>query len=170
MLLFAPLVLGALLVFLPRRGTTGGSSRELPAIAVPESASLDGEELLFLLQYVGSDYPGAVADGRILDEFEYQEMSQFSRILVEEHARIAPEGSEVREGLSRLATRTKQIRRCSSTRELVWDDASSDSPSRARRKIEEEALRLRPQCHGAGGDAWDSATARCRPARSVKPG
>jgi high-affinity iron transporter len=103
LLLFLPLVLGALLVFFPRRGTTEGSSRELPAFAGSGNTKLGGDKLVFLLQYVGSDYRGAVADGAILDEYEYQEMSQFTRILVEEHARVAPEGSEVGGGLERLA-------------------------------------------------------------------
>ena len=103
-LLFLPLVLGALLVVFPRRGTTEGSSRELLAFAGWGNAKLGGDKLVFLLQYVGSDYRGAVADGAILDEYEYQEMSQFTRILVEEHARLAPDGSEVGKGIQRLAT------------------------------------------------------------------
>jgi high-affinity iron transporter len=103
--LFLPLVLGAVLVFFPRRGTTEGPSGELSA---PENAAFGAEQLVFLLQYVGSDYRGAVRGGAILDEFEYQEMSQFTRILVEEYARIAPRGSEVGKGLERLATWVQQ--------------------------------------------------------------
>lgn len=102
-LLFIPLILGALLVFLPRRGTSQDGSRDLSSLQGSGGAGLGGEELVFLLQYVGSDYRGAVADGAILDEFEYQEMTQFTRILVEEHGRIAPEGSETGAGLARLA-------------------------------------------------------------------
>jgi high-affinity iron transporter len=103
-LLFVPLVLGAILVFLPRRGTSDDASRELPSIPGSGGAGLGPEELVFLLQYVGSDYRGAVADGAILDEFEYQEMIQFTRILEEEHSRIAPAGSETGRGLARLAS------------------------------------------------------------------
>ena len=99
-LLFLPLLLGALLVVTPRRGTTEGTS----ARAASPGAGLGGEELVFLLQYVGSDYRGAVGGGAILDELEYEEMLQFSRLVVEGHARIAPAGSEVSEGLARLAT------------------------------------------------------------------
>ena len=161
MLLFVPLVLGALLVFLPRRGTSG-ASRELPAFAGSGSASLGGEELVFLLQYVGSDYPGAVLDGRILDEFEYQEMSQFSRILVEEHARIAPDGSEVREGLARLATYVDEkqdpAKVLSLTRELVAGMTRElglvTYPARAPKIEEGRKLYASAcaQCHGAAGD------------------
>ena len=35
-------------------------------------------ELVFLLQYIGSDYGVAVRDGRVVDEFEYVEMRDFS--------------------------------------------------------------------------------------------
>ena len=62
-LLFLPLLLGALLVFFPRRGTTVAVARDVPS----SPAGLGGEELVFLVQYVGSDYRGAVADGKITE-------------------------------------------------------------------------------------------------------
>ncbi len=178
MLLFVPLVLGALLVFLPRRGTTGGSSPEGP-FAGSGSASLGGEELLFLLQYVGSDYPGAVKDGRVLDEFEYQEMSQFSKILVEEHARIAPDGSEVREELVRLATYVEEkqdpSKVLSLTRELVAGMTRElglvTYPARAPKIEEGRKLYASAcaQCHGAAGDGKGlSATSQNPPPTSFR--
>ena len=104
LLLFLPLVLGAFLVFFPRNGTTGGSALDLAPVAAPGEGKLGGEELLFLVQYVGSDYAGAVdAGGNVLDEIEYQEMRQFARILVEEYGRIAPPGSAVAAEIERLA-------------------------------------------------------------------
>ena len=161
-LLFVPLVLGVLLVFLPRRGTTGGSSRELPTLASSGNASLGGEELVFLLQYVGSDYRGAVLDGRILDEFEYQEMSQFARILLEEHARIAPEGSEVGKGIAQLAAFVEEkqdpAKVLGLTRELVAAMTRElglvTYPARAP-SVEEGAKLFASscaQCHGESGD------------------
>lgn len=161
-LLFVPLVLGALLVFLPRRGTTEGSSRELPTFAGSGNANLGGEELVFLLQYVGSDYRGAVAHGVILDAFEYQEMSQFTRILVEEHARIAPDGSEVGEGLRRLATFVEEkqdpAKVLGLTRELVAAMTRElglvTYPARAP-SVEAGAKLFAAscaQCHGESGD------------------
>ncbi len=161
-LLFLPLVLGALLVVLPRRGTTEGSSPELATFAGSGGAGLGPEELVFLLQYVGSDYRGAVADGAILDEFEYQEMCQFTRILVEEHVRVAPEGSEVGGGLDRLAAWVEEkedpqkvlgLTRelvAAMTRELGLVTYPASAPS-----VEEGAKLYRSacsQCHGATGD------------------
>jgi high-affinity iron transporter len=161
-LLFLPLVLGALLVFFPRRGTTEGSSPELAAFTGSGGGGPGAEELVFLLQYVGSDYRGAVADGAILDELEYQEMSQFTRILVEEHARVAPEGSEVGGGLERLAAwvEAKEDPRkvlgltrelvAAMTRELGLVTYPARAPS-----VEEGAKLYASacsQCHGVRGD------------------
>jgi len=165
-LLFVPLVLGALLVFLPRRGTSDDASRELSSFTGSgtgsSGAGLGAEELVFLLQYVGSDYRGAVADGRILDEFEYQEMSQFTRILVEEHARIAPDGSGVGDGLGRLATYVEEKQDpakvlrltrelvAAMTRELGLVTYPARAPSvESGSKLYASAC---SQCHGVNGD------------------
>jgi high-affinity iron transporter len=178
-LLFLPLVLGALLVFFPRRGTTEGSSRELPAFAGSGNTKLGGDKLVFLLQYVGSDYRGAVADGAILDEYEYQEMSQFTRILVEEHARVAPEGSEVGGGLERLAAwvEAKQDPQkvLGLTRELVAAMTRElglvTYPSRAPSVEEGSKLYASAcsQCHGVSGDGMGpSAVGQVPPPTSFR--
>jgi high-affinity iron transporter len=99
LLLLLPLVLGALLAFSPREDASARALQAVPASA----EALGGEELVFLLQYVGSDYRGAVSGGAVLDEIEYQEMLQFSGILADQYASIAPPGSEVAKGLERLA-------------------------------------------------------------------
>ncbi|HJS73508.1 MAG TPA: c-type cytochrome, partial [Vicinamibacteria bacterium] len=158
LLLFLPLILGALLVFFPRRGTTVAVAREIPS----SPAGLGGEELVFLLQYVGSDYRGAVADGQILDEFEYQEMTQFTRILQEEQARLSPETSEVGDGLTRLATMVEEkedpAKVLALTRELVTSMTRElglvTYPARAPRVEEGKKLFAIAcaQCHGASGD------------------
>ncbi|MGH9322128.1 MAG: hypothetical protein ACRD3V_19865, partial [Vicinamibacteria bacterium] len=107
-LLFLPVLLGVLLVFFPRRGTTEIAAAADRGLPVTPGPGLGAEELLFLLQYVGSDYSAAVADGAVLDEFEYQEMLEFSRVLVEEYGRIASPGSEVGKGLDRLQSSVVQ--------------------------------------------------------------
>jgi len=161
-LLFVPLVLGALLVFLPRKGTSDDASRELSSFTGSGGGGLGAEELMFLLQYVGSDYRGAVADGAVLDEYEYQEMSQFARILVEEHARVAPEGSEVGSGLVRLAAwveaKEDPQKVLSLTRELVAAMTRElglvTYPARAPSVEEGSKLYASAcsQCHGVNGD------------------
>lgn len=52
-----------------------------PARAEPPGGrSEEAARLVFLLQYVGSDYAGAVAGGRILDAQEYREMNEFAAL------------------------------------------------------------------------------------------
>lgn len=54
------------------------------ADAPPEPAFL-----VYLLQYIAADYGEAIRDGRIIDEFEYDEMRTMSAQLVEGHLRHA---------------------------------------------------------------------------------
>lgn len=58
---------------------------------VPLSAGDDrsqAQELVFLLQYVGSDYAGSVQGGRIVDEAEYRENKEFTAAIAERFARL----------------------------------------------------------------------------------
>jgi len=48
----------------------------------------DAEQLVFLLQYVGSDYAGAVRDGRVVDEAEYRENREFAALIAERFAHL----------------------------------------------------------------------------------
>jgi high-affinity iron transporter len=50
-------------------------------LAVPEpvtAASANAQQVVFLLQYIGTDYPAAVQNGEIVNSFEYQEMTDFA--------------------------------------------------------------------------------------------
>ncbi len=51
--------------------------------AAQDPAPADAERLVFLLQYIGADYGGAVDEGRILNMVEYSEMVTFSKRLVD---------------------------------------------------------------------------------------
>jgi S1-C subfamily serine protease len=42
-------------------------------------AAADPARLVFLLRYIGTDYEGAVQDGRVVDAFEYDEVLRFAR-------------------------------------------------------------------------------------------
>jgi high-affinity iron transporter len=44
--------------------------------------------LVFLLQYVGTDYAGAVRNGKVVDEGEYAEMTEFALVAAEQYQRI----------------------------------------------------------------------------------
>ena len=46
-----------------------------------------------LAEYIGADYPSAVADGQIVDAGEYQEMTEFAQVLVNKAVQLtAPVG------------------------------------------------------------------------------
>jgi high-affinity iron transporter len=120
-LLFLPLILGSVIALFPRSGKSGGAAAAADFGAAPASG-LSGSELLFLLQYVGSDYAGAVANGAVVSDFEYQEMLEFTRILCEEYEKLSS-GSSVAAGLRELRSsvlaREEPRRVLSRTRELV---------------------------------------------------
>ena len=60
-----------------------GSCLESRLGAVEQDPALEAERLVFLLQYIGADYGAAVAEGRIADTREYQEVATFSKVLVD---------------------------------------------------------------------------------------
>ncbi|WP_237060838.1 cytochrome c/FTR1 family iron permease [Microbulbifer sediminum] len=47
-------------------------------------------QLMQMAEYIGVDYPEAVADGEIVNTGEYTEMEEFAGILLEQSARLAP--------------------------------------------------------------------------------
>lgn len=55
---------------------------------VGPEASQAAERLVFLLQYVGTDYAAAVKGGAVVDEDEYREMREFSIAIVEDYGKI----------------------------------------------------------------------------------
>ena len=51
------------------------------------NASEDSKRLLSLVDYIGGDYKNAVVDGEIVDQYEYDEMLEFSAQAIEiQHA------------------------------------------------------------------------------------
>jgi high-affinity iron transporter len=50
----------------------------------------DASRLVFLLQYVGSDYGAAVTDGKIVDEAEYRENREFAGQIADLLTRLGP--------------------------------------------------------------------------------
>lgn len=54
----------------------------LGANCLADTSAPDYRQMAQLAEYVGVDYPEAVANGEIINEGEYQEMLEFSRILV----------------------------------------------------------------------------------------
>ena len=89
LLTVAPLLVGVVVLFLPLRQplqpTGGAIGRDA------ESVGFEPEKLVFLLQYLGTDYGVAVAGGEVISEFEYQEMLDFSQIVIEEYGKLSPQ-------------------------------------------------------------------------------
>ena len=82
------LALGGLLL-ISGLSSPGGAAAADPAPAATHAGAIDeGAELVFLLQYVGSDYALAVNGGRIVDEAEYAENREFARLIVEKLERL----------------------------------------------------------------------------------
>ena len=82
-----PVFIGLTLLFLPvQTQNRAGASLSIPLPQDPER--LEPEKLVFLLQYLGTDYAAAVQAGQVISEFEYQEMLDFSQLLVEQYRKL----------------------------------------------------------------------------------
>ena len=86
-------------------------------------AALESKRLLFLLEYIGADYGAAVEDGAIINAFEYQEMTSFSGILVEQFDVLRRHGAseEVKGELLRLQEMIRNLRPWSEILALVGE-------------------------------------------------
>ncbi len=178
-LLFLPLFLGGLLVFFPRRGTTEGPAPEAPRVSAGLTARSSSSSC-------SMSAPTTAARSLTVESStssSTQEMTQFTRILLEEQARIAPETSDVGEGLRRLSTLVEEkedpAKVLALTRELVVSMTRElglvTYPARA--PIVEEGKRVFAaacaQCHGSSGDGIGPSARGAEPAsdaRSARPG
>jgi len=84
-----PVLIGLILLFIPVRSPVQAGS-SLPNFLPQDSGSIEPEKLVFLLQYLGTDYGAAVESGQVISEFEYQEMLDFSQLLLEESRQLGP--------------------------------------------------------------------------------
>ncbi len=82
-----PLLIGLILLFIPARSPVRAGS-SLPDSLLQDSERIEPEKLVFLLQYLGTDYGAAVESGQVISEFEYQEMLDFSQLLLEESRQL----------------------------------------------------------------------------------
>jgi S1-C subfamily serine protease/mono/diheme cytochrome c family protein len=69
-----------------------------PGLRAAEPATATGaaeaERVLFLIEYIGSDYAGAVRDGAIADPFEYAEMQEFGKAVLEGATLLSHHGAQ----------------------------------------------------------------------------
>ena len=86
-LVLLPILVGIGQLFLSSRA---GSANALADAAGDPGAS-GPEQLVFMLQYLGTDYGLAVEDGAVVSELEYQEMLDFSQALIDRYQLLRPE-------------------------------------------------------------------------------
>ncbi len=74
--------------------------------AEPRSAAErpNASRLLFLVEYIGSDYDRAIRNGVVVDQVEYGEMLRFTRDAVAEYAKGGPRDDEISRALATLAS------------------------------------------------------------------
>lgn len=140
-----------------------------PLAASAEEAGMAPGRIVFLLEYVGSDYELAVTDGRVVNAFEYAEMVDFTRSVAEAFERRRPDASaETRAGLEALRRLVREKAPEGAVRDLVdrllprvvaelgveaWPARTPDV-ARGRTLYESDCA----PCHGACGDGrgWAS--------------
>jgi S1-C subfamily serine protease/mono/diheme cytochrome c family protein len=138
----------------------------------------DPAQLVFLLQYIGVDYGLAVRDRRVANAFEYQEMLDFSELLVEQYGALRGPGAstEIASGLQRLRQAIRELR--------PWDEVLALSRDLASRlSVELDVVRAPPSspdlsrgrelyatdcaaCHGPRGGGDGRAASGMEPAPS----
>lgn len=75
----------------------------------------EAQQLVKIVDYIGADYSGAVADGKIISDFEYEEISQFQKsaqekleLLLEKESDA--EAQQLKENMSKLGESVEQKR------------------------------------------------------------
>lgn len=100
-LAFFPIIVGIAVLFVPIEETPEFVSPASGILVSEDPNVVEPEKLIFLLQYLGTDYGAAVESGQIVSEFEYQEMLEFSQLLVENYQQLDPE-PEILDGLQNI--------------------------------------------------------------------
>ncbi len=170
-LTFLPVFTGLILLFVPvQTQKRAGSPLSIPLAQDPEQ--LEPEKLVFLLQYLGTDYAAAVQAGQVISEFEYQEMLDFSQLLVEQYRQLDP-AQEILTELQLIRTLIEEKRDWSEVRGLthgllprlsqdlnvVSYPAVVPSLSRGKRLFLESCSK----CHGLEGDGKGPEAAELDP-------
>lgn len=81
------------------------TTRAAPAAPAASPASADdGSRLIYLLEYVGTDYGDAVRDGQVIDQFEYGEVLRFVKELARDYGARRDRSKAVLDGVVELQT------------------------------------------------------------------
>ena len=146
------------------------------ALGSEEEAMRQTQQVASLVEYIAADYPGAVKDGKVLDESEYAEQ----RNLIEEASKLLPKLGGAESSQARLAAALQAVRvaveakesgalvseRCRAVRQILKEayqlkmvPASKVSAVQAA----EQYQKLCASCHGATGHAEAAAAKTMTP-------
>jgi high-affinity iron transporter len=150
----------------------------MAAAALPTAARADDAAVQTtwrLLDYIAVDYPGAVQDGRIVSELEYDEMREFSTSVSErlaalpersQRAALIAGASELREAIARRAPPPEVDRRARALAARLLAaypvplaPAAAPDPASGRALFAQHCT----ACHGADGAARTPAAAALDP-------
>ena len=136
----------------------------------------DLHQLIFLLQYIGRDYQGAVENGKVVDSFEYHEMLEFGETVIRRYADLKAKTGrrstftklqqlqgriKGKSDFSEIKARTNEIIEELSTT-LHIETAPRNRPNLKQGKLLYQA-NCSP-CHGLEGDGKGFAAADLNPA------
>ena len=105
MLILLPVIGAAIYLILPKFENNAALLAPSATETNGNSAAMpNAERMLFLLQYIGVDYGGAVHAGKVIDEYEYREMNEFCQTVLAgyQHMPKAAETTTVLEWLAEL--------------------------------------------------------------------
>lgn len=117
-LTFLPIVIGVAVLLVPAGGAPEAGLSSSAILVSEDPDRLEPERLVFLLQYLGSDYGAAVESGQVVSAFEYQEMLEFSRLLLEQYQQLDPD-PEILSGLEEVRQMIEEKREWTEVRSLT---------------------------------------------------
>ncbi|MBL4622803.1 MAG: cytochrome c/FTR1 family iron permease [Immundisolibacteraceae bacterium] len=94
-----------------------------------------------LAEYIGADYPTAVADGRVIDAGEYQEMTEFAQVLVQKAAQL----SQLRTGVAAGTDKIQTVRSyAQSLQSAIADQQAVEGVQQVAAALRQVLLKLSP--------------------------
>src|SRR4249920_3614302 len=75
------------------RNLAGAAIASCLALAAVAADEFRSQELIFFLQYLGTDYGSAVRDAKIVDAVEYDELLRLTGDVLDRYGELLPRGS-----------------------------------------------------------------------------
>lgn len=87
-IILLPLLFAVIVLLLPGKNIESHGQEQLQYTLV--QAEISPEKLIFFLQYIGKDYGAAVADHKVINDTEYEEMTEFATTSLEWYSQLRP--------------------------------------------------------------------------------